>query len=277
MNQAKIHRKAAELQEAGRSFVMVTVTRTEGSTPSVSGGKLILTSGGESLGTIGGGTLEKLALEEASEVLKTGENRLKNYILDRDRAAPEGRATGMMCGGEVTLFYEFYGSPLRAVIFGAGHIGRALSPVLSSLDFRVTVLDDRDETPDAAPVHPVTRFRDAGDGLTRAGELTGSFVVIATHSHELDYQLLKALVLSGNRTAYTGLVASRKKLGTMRSRFADETGSQLNPESFFSPAGLAIGGRSPGEIAVSIVSEIQGIRYGMEHLPHLSGPGRNPT
>jgi len=250
--------------------VLVTVIETKGSTPSAVGARLILTPSGEIAGTVGGGALEKMALREAGGLLEKGGSIVKKYVLEGEKVINSGENTGMLCGGSVSLFYEYIHPGERAVIFGAGHIGKVLFRFLKELDFRVSVLDDREE-----PAHPsgemkVLCYSAPGDAVAKAGNLEHSHVVIATHSHDLDFQILRAILQKGETPSYTGLVASKKKIADLLNRLKEE-GIGI-PENFllYSPAGLDTGGRTPSEIALSIAAEIQAVRYKKENPGHLS-------
>ncbi len=270
MSTSDIFRKASDLSDRGTAYVLVTVIRTEGSTPSVAGGRLILTSGGETAGTIGGGTLEKLALKEAGIILEKEGSLVKNYVLDGNEVSPDSERTGMLCGGEVTLFFEHIGAAEKVIIFGAGHIGKVLFKFLSELNFRISVLDDREAQDDALNNMKVIYYNGMEEAMDKAGNLENSYIVIASHSHELDYQILLSIIRSGIKPLYTGVVASRKKIEKMLSDLKVELGGIPETSSIYSPAGIDIGGRSPSEIALSIAAEIQAVRYKKKNFKHLS-------
>lgn len=195
---------------------------------------------------------------------------MKKYILDENRVSSESEKTGMLCGGEVTLFFEHIGAAEKVIIFGAGHIGRVLFKFLSELNFRVSVLDNREAQDDARNDMEVIYYNGMEEAMDKAGNLENSYVVIASHSHELDYQLLLSIIRSGIKPLYTGVVASRKKIEKMLSNLQDELGSIPETSSIYSPAGIDIGGRSPSAIALSIAAEIQSVRYKKRDFKHLS-------
>lgn len=96
-----------ELEE-GRNAVLLTVIDSHGSTPrSVGSHQLVLTDG-TTVGTIGGGIAEYKACEEGKRVLQTGDSTMVSYILHPNDAAD----IGAVCGGEVTVFCQFF-SPLQ--------------------------------------------------------------------------------------------------------------------------------------------------------------------
>ncbi|UCE14051.1 MAG: XdhC family protein, partial [Candidatus Heimdallarchaeota archaeon] len=126
----------------GGTFVLITVVDVSGSTPQQIGAKMLVSPDGERLwGTVGGGRIEKIALNEAIDRIKANTPLLKEYEL-----LEEGeKATGMLCGGKMSLFYDILGASAKAYIFGAGHISQSLVPLLGSLGFWTVVIDDRRE------------------------------------------------------------------------------------------------------------------------------------
>ena len=140
MKKFEIFKKILELNKNGSKFVLVTVVETKGSGPSETGGRMILTTKGDIYGTVGGGTLERLVLKEAGEVLLSGKSVLKKYMLDKDKVLPGSEKTGMLCGGEVTLFLEYTGIDDIIYIFGAGHVGKNLINLLKDLNYRMNGL-----------------------------------------------------------------------------------------------------------------------------------------
>ena len=85
-------------------FVVVTVIGTRGSTPRKINSKMVVDSKGQPWGTIGGGSIEKLALEEAIGVLQSKESRTKEIQLTNELA--------MCCGGAMQLYWEYVPAPL---------------------------------------------------------------------------------------------------------------------------------------------------------------------
>jgi len=270
MKHSDIFIKAAELNEGGHAYVMITVVEKRGSGPAETGSRMIVTSGGDMFGTVGGGSLEKLALKEAAQILLSGENSLKKYILDKDKAVPDTANTGMLCGGEVSLFFEYNGAGEKVYIFGAGHIGTELVHYLGRMDYRLVVFDDREEVLAGLNCRGKAYYEKVPDIFGQVETLDNCFIVIATHSHELDYTLLKNILERKYRPRYLAVVASGRKIESMMTRLESEVKSPFRRDFLFSPAGLDIGGRTPAEIALSISAEIQAVRYEKGDLKRLS-------
>ena len=148
----------------------------------------------------------------------------------------------------------------RALILGAGHIARALVPLLRTVGFRPVVLDDRpgfataenfpqaDETICAA-------FTPLEDSVTLTPE---DYVVIMTNGHEHDFQC-EVQVLR-RETAYVGVIGSRKKTAYVNQRLREAGIPEEKIAFVHTPIGTAIKAVTPEEIAVSIAGEMICVR-----------------
>jgi len=225
--------------------------------------------GGTKKGTVGGGALEHAAARLATKILDDKKNCMKKYLLSPDNEIIDGEKTGMMCGGTVTLFYEYIGSGERLYIFGAGHIGKALVYHLKNLNYYITLLDNREGMVES--VESVQRrFTSQYDSIMQGEEVSpGGFFIIATHSHALDYVVLKRIYEAQWNPRYIGLIASKKKSPAMIQRLKEELGNDIDLENLYTPIGLDLGGQNPDEIAISIISELQAVRYRKEGHKHM--------
>ena len=129
--------KAQELTAAGEVFALVTVTSVKGSTPRGPGAKLIVRPDGRFDGTVGGGQLERLVLEDALRCLGEAQSSPRQY--------PLCFRTGQCCGGAVETFVEVMGLCPILHVFGAGHVGQSLCQTMMGTPFVVHVIDERPE------------------------------------------------------------------------------------------------------------------------------------
>lgn len=115
---------------------------------------------------------------------------------------------------------EGFGDDRRPVIlFGAGHVGRALVLSLAPLPFAVAWVDPRpDAFPKYVPANVATHGAEPGDVL--AGAAHGSFVLVMTHSHQLDLAVVAA-ALADDRFPYVGLIGSKTKRARFEGRLAE--------------------------------------------------------
>ncbi len=267
-----IYEEIVTLKREGKDGVLVTVVEKEGHGPAGVGGKMLVLPDNTKKGTVGGGALEHAATRLAAQLLDDKKNSMKKYLLSPDNEIIDGEKTGMMCGGSITLFYEYIGSGERLYIFGAGHIGKALVYHLKNLNYYITLLDNRDGMVETVePAGSVQcRITPKYDTAMEDRKIPpGGFFIIATHSHALDYVVLKRIYEAGWDPKYIGLIASKKKSPAMLQRLKEELGNDIDLDNLYSPIGLDIGGRNPDEIAISIISELQAVRYDKQDHKHM--------
>ena len=266
-----IYETIVNLQHQGREGVLVTVVDKEGHGPQIPGAKLLVCTDGERIGTIGGGALEHIAIEEAATILKNKKSSLKNYKLGDDNSVINPTSstssrhsaieTGMICGGSITLFYEYLGPKENVIIFGAGHVGKALAYYLKPLDYSIELYDIREEVLDKIKDGNKHLIEDYKNIPFDEIPIENGYVIIMTHSHALDYIVLKSVYKSAAKPKYVGMIASKKKSAQMIEQLCSELGKNLDFTHLYTPIGLKIGGSSPEEIALSIVAELQVIKY----------------
>lgn len=240
----------AELQQRGEPSVLVTIIEERGSTPRNAGSKMVVTAE-RIYETIGGGHLEFKAMAIAREMLASGsrDTRLERFSL--------GASLGQCCGGATVLLFEPMDQPQAQIaLFGAGHVGRALAPLLASLPCKVRWIDSREsEFPEQVPagVEKVVNdeVADEVDALP-----SGSYFIVMTHNHLLDLELTAA-ILKRNDFAYFGLIGSRTKRVKFEHRLRERGFASETVQRMRCPMGLAeVKGKLPVEIAISIAGEI---------------------
>ncbi|MET0284831.1 MAG: XdhC family protein [Polyangiales bacterium] len=248
----------AEVFASGERAALATVVRTAGSTPQAPGARMLLRADGSTLGTVGGGAIE----QEVLEALARCRDGAPAHTLTREL----GHDLAMCCGGRMEVFVEAIEGEPRLWLFGAGHVHRALAPIARGIGFEVTVIDEREELNTAERFADVTRaLIDPASYLKRASFGQRDWVLIATHDHALDEQVLElALALSPR---YVGLVGSKRKVFRLLERIVQRRGPQAL-ERLYAPVGLALEALEPAEIAVSIAAELIALRRGAD-VPHM--------
>ncbi len=252
-----IFRTCIEWQEQGKDFVLVTVTETEGSGPGRRGFKLLVSEEGELTGTVGGGALEYNTVEKAKEIL--AERKVSEYHTF-DLAE-----IGMSCGGRTGLFFEYRPSKKQFVLFGGGHIGRAITPVLESLGYQVTIFDSRESVkefanPDTGRQVIINPYGDISPDKDRV--LSAGRCLIFTHGHDGDFDVLRQLLRLPGDFTYIGMIGSKRKVKTLFDRLKKEDIEV--PQYVYAPVGLNICGNTPAEIAVAIAAEIIAVHNSVE-------------
>ena len=262
---------ARDLLEAGEDFVVAKVVDTAGSTPRKKGAWLLMRRDGQRYGTVGGGKLEAETERLALAAFETKSGGLHHF-----RLKPEDQqGLDMRCGGDADVqidyidaahpesFTEEFGLQTTVYIFGGGHVGLALEPVLRYIGFSTVVIDDRPEFasrerfPQADEVRVIGSFDDAYEDMETD---ENSYIVIVTRGHAGDYDVLKQTLTRPN--AYIGMIGSKGKVAEVYRMLRDDGFSQEQLDRVYSPIGLSIYSETPEEIAVSIAAEMIQVRAG---------------
>jgi xanthine dehydrogenase accessory factor len=148
-----------------------------------------------------------------------------------------------------------------AYIFGAGHCGASLAPLLHSVGFYTVVIDDRADFANVTrlPLADHIMVPQSFDGVVRQLPIDeNSYVVIVTRGHMHDRSVLQQCLATP--AAYIGMIGSKRKVAETF-RALQESG--ISPEAIarvHAPIGLAIGAETPEEIAVSIAAQLIQVR-----------------
>lgn len=229
-----------EHHEAGRSVMIVTQAvadaREKGRIADI---RKLLVSEYDSYGELD---------DKQQSVLRTARERLCG-----DHAA--------LPGGERSLWFEKLPPvDFHILIFGAGHVGKALVNVLSTLPCHITWVDSRaEEFPALSP--PNVRHRLTEDPEEELAEAAaGSYVLILTHNHALDESIC-AQALQNDSLAWCGLIGSASKRRKFIQRFRARGLSDASIARLTCPIGLpGLNGKHPGEIAVSVAAQLLELR-----------------
>ncbi|MEO8668634.1 MAG: xanthine dehydrogenase accessory protein XdhC [Bauldia sp.] len=172
--------------------------------------------------------------------------------IDARTEQPPGTAT---LGG--TILTEGFGDDRRPLaLFGAGHVGRALVMALAPLPFSVMWIDPRpDAFPALVPANvTVSQPGDPIDALAKAA--FGSFVLVMSHSHQLDLALTGA-ALEDERFPYVGLIGSRSKRARFERRLSAAGVDRQRIAALVCPIGIdGINSKTPAAIAAATVAEL---------------------
>ena len=259
-----LYMELLDLAEGSISGVLVTVIAKEGSGPAATGTKMIVYPDAKISGTVGGGSIEKMAIEKALSLFESKTNCTEKYIMDE---SVEGALTGMICGGTATLFFEYFAPKKYVYIFGAGHIGRALTYHLKQLNYHICLIDDREDVLAAVLDADEKIHAPFVDALKDRVVEKNAFFVIATYQHKYDGVVLHKIYGSNWQPKYVGLVSSRTKKKKMTEELI-QAFPNADIEYLYTPAGLHSGGTLPHEIAISIISEMQTVANTKE-VKHL--------
>ncbi|WMJ79754.1 XdhC/CoxI family protein [Clostridium sp. MB40-C1] len=259
-----------KMKESGQEGVVVTVVQRKGHGPANVGKKLLVYSNGDKKGTVGGGELEYLAIEKAKEIMNTKKHCMQSYDFTGKIPTKDVISVDMICGGLVTLYFEYIPVNPRIYILGAGHVGKCLADVLVNLDYKTIVIDDREEIAEGISKDHEIVVGDYEKEIDNLDIPDGSYIVITGYTHEIDYKILKAVCSKECKPKYIGMLSSKNKASFMIDKLKGELNKELDLSMLHAPIGLDLGGDTPEEIAISILSEIQAIRYGKEGNKHMT-------
>ncbi len=323
--------------ENKEDLVLVTVVASSGATPRGAGARMLVGKEGRVTGTVGGGTVEYRSIQLAVEAIEKKTSSIKQFTLQKN----EVEDLGMICGGNVTLFFRFisgndgemlrlcktaleqfnekkttwliteltdgsdgviglYSEKLGMVggiapeaagcisgqtcvfeyggkkfyaeqilfsgfvyIFGGGHVAQELVPVLSHLDFRCIVLEDRPEFatrelfPDAADLKVVDL-----ENIHEMEQVTASdYIIILTRGHRFD-QIVEEQALR-TPARYIGVIGSASKKAAVEKNILEHGFTRADLDRVTAPIGLmSIRAETPAEIAISIAGQLIAVRAG---------------
>lgn len=264
----QVYRTALKLMEDQTDFIFAQIVRSSGSAPRKAGAAMLVLGDGSTIGTVGGGIIEYTASHDALTALREQTSFTKDYDLSNRKAAE----LGMICGGEVTIEFqyvsyknqafrqyvqeEFQKSENIVYIFGGGHVAQELVPVLAHLNFPCVVFDDRLEFSNKE-VFPDAKECIVGDFETILDFIEikeTDFVCIMTRGHQFDYLVEKQILKTP--ASYIGVMGSRSKTKIIHEKLLADGFREEEVSRLKSPIGLDIKAETPAEIAISIAGEL---------------------
>jgi xanthine dehydrogenase accessory factor len=233
MSRADILERVTGLRAGRTPFVLATVVRAERPTSAKPGDCALVLADGTIDGFVGGVCAESTVRLESLRLLHAGESGLLRITPHSswDAAEQEGvRTVGNPClsGGTLEIFLEAMIPPVLVTVHGEAPVARALVRVGTALDWDVRAGVDA-----SVPISPDT-----------------SAVVVASHGRD-EATVLRAALEAG--VGYVALVASRRRSAGVLAELAAEG---VDASRVHAPAGMDIGARTPGEIALSVFADI---------------------
>ena len=289
----ELFREIANRCTRGERVALCTVVAARGSTPQQRGARMLVTSAGQIMGTLGGGCVEAEVRQRAMQQLLTDAAEMPpvmSFRLDHDH----GWDDGMWCGGILDVHVQIlegandaehfraiaeslhHGRPTTIaipqinfeetlapspslLIAGAGHVAEALAPLATTLGFKVTIFDDRADALNETRFPTVERIVGTIDLALRDFPIDAhTFVVIVTRGHHRDAAALASIIRSPAR--YIGMIGSKRKVRTILGDLAAQGVDRDALARVHAPIGLEIGAVSVEEIAVSIAAELIAVR-----------------
>ena len=255
--------KIDKIKDYNKKIIKAKIINAEGSLPRALGDFMLITEN-DIYGSIGGGQLEFMVINKAQEFLKN--NTKKNVTLN----IPLGPGIGQCCGGYVQILISYHlngedsllneelyiKDPDNLYIFGAGHIGQALSLKSSDLNFNVHLIDSRKDYLFMNEYKDVDHiFADKPWELIK-NLSPQSYFIILTHSHDYDFKIINEILFM-NSFKFIGLIGSKTKKNKFSNRLKDNGHDQSLINKIECPVGLDIKhSKEPNEIAISIIAKL---------------------
>jgi len=242
----------------GQACVVVTVSAVDGSAPRKVGSRMLVNVDGV-VDTIGGGALEQQAIAHSQSLLE----KASPSAIVESHSAILGTDFSQCCGGRVTLNYEYHPACMfKVVVFGAGHVAQCVATLLAQLPCRAHFYDSRklwlNKLPTASTAQGIISANVLGDSsfLTVEQCPDSAYFLVMTHSHELDFELVEAILSRGD-SVYCGLIASKSKSARFRSRLSRKGFTESELKKLTAPIGAAQHtGNLPMEVAIAAISEM---------------------
>ncbi len=246
-----IFQEILNAQRSGKPVMLATVIESMGSAPRGAGARMIIYEDGSTVGTVGGGAIEKMVAEEAVKRMGTDQSVIVKHNL---------KDIGMECGGGMSVFLEPLNPAPQLFVFGAGHIGSVLARIGKMLDFSVAVIDDRPEYANAEKLPGVDTVipRPYTEAIKELTFTQQTYIVILTYKHAHDFEVLAECINKPYR--YLGMIGSRKKVNTCLEGLREQGVGEDRIETIHAPVGIDISANTPSEIAVSIAAELIAVR-----------------
>jgi xanthine dehydrogenase accessory factor len=155
------------------------------------------------------------------------------------------------------VLWERFGEDKHPLLlFGAGHVGRALVLALAPLPFAIRWIDSRENQFPRHTPRNVTLVHSEHPEAEIDSAAAASFVLVMTHSHPLDFSIT-AKALQRHDLAFVGLIGSETK----RARFSSTVRQIKLPEADIArlvcPIGIPdIQGKEPAVIAASVAAQL---------------------
>ena len=183
-------------------------------------------------------------LEGAARRIAGPEEFAERFRLDRSGVEADGRT-----------FVAVHNPPLRMIVVGAVHIAQPLVRMAALAGYDAVIVDPRPAFASAARFPGVRVVDDwPNAALAAEGVDARTAVVTLTHDPKLDDPAIRAAL--GSECFYLGCLGSTRTHAKRVARLTEAGFTEAQIARIHAPVGLDIGGRSPAEIAVSVMAEV---------------------
>ena len=289
------YKKLQQILQSEKRLVLMVVIANEGSSPGRKGFKMLVTKN-QMYGTIGGGIMEHKLVEFAESLLDkpTFVPFIKHQI--HDKSAPKDQSGMICSGQQTIAFYDITADFLPIVeqilnekdfkitynnlginstaenaewtftetnslaqkvyIIGGGHVGLALSEVLSRMDFEIHMLDHRENLNTMLANHFVTtsqviNFEEIGNYVPEGENI---YVVIMSFGYRTDDIIIRQLI--NKDFLYIGMLGSKEKIATLFLNMIEDGFDKERIARVYAPIGIDVKSETTQEIAISVAAQL---------------------
>jgi xanthine dehydrogenase accessory factor len=289
------YKKLQQILQSEKRLVLMVVIANEGSSPGRKGFKMAITKDGM-FGTIGGGIMEHKLVEYAQSLLNKPSFQpfIKHQI--HDKSASKDQSGMICSGQQTIAFYDITADflplvnqvlteenfkitynnfginspsenpewsfsetnslPQKVYIVGGGHVGLALSEVLSRMDFEIHILDHRDNLNTMMQnnfVHAkqTIEFEEIGKYIPEGNDV---YVVIMSFGYRTDDIIIRKLINKDFK--YIGMLGSKEKIATLFSKMVEDGFDKDHIAKVYAPIGIDIKSETTQEIAISVAAQL---------------------
>lgn len=234
--------RPAQLERDRVAFALATVVARRSPVSSHLGDRALVLADGTMDGFVGGACSRDVVRREALRAIASGRPRLLRIRPEGGGPEEDGDAIvvpmGCASGGSVDVFIEPHVPLRRLVVVGDTGIAGALARIAAQVPY------------------DVVRVLDAGELRAVDAERAGFVAVVASQGHG-DEEALEALLAA--EPAFLGLVASRRRAADVAAVLERRGVAPERIATIRAPAGLDVGARTPGDVAISILAEIASV------------------
>lgn len=289
------YKKLSETLQSEQRLVLMVVIANEGSSPGRKGFKMAVTKN-QMFGTIGGGIMEHKLVEFVQSLLDKPrfDPFIKHQI--HDKSAPKDQSGMICSGQQTIAFYDINSDfiplinqilteqnfqitysnlginvpsentewcftetnslPQKVYIIGGGHVGLALSEVLSRMDFEIHILDHREnlntmELNNFVHSRQTVEFEQIDNYIPEGDDV---YVVIMSFGYRTDDVIIRRLI--GKDFRYIGMLGSKEKIATLFSKMVDDGFDKERITKVYAPIGIDIKSETTQEIAISVAAQL---------------------
>lgn len=196
----------------------------------------------------------------SSEIFKVGSSLSKNFINFKNEIENYYNLKKSGIINNTEIFIENYFKPVEVIIVGAVHITQYLIEFLKNLNFDVTVIDPREyfvTKQKFQNIKIISKWPEEVFKKIRTDSNTA--LITLTHDPKIDDPALKYALK--NKFFYIGALGSKKTHEKRCSRLVESGFKKVELEKINGPIGIKLGGKSPSEIALSIISQLVSEKY----------------